>query len=205
MDKIKVQEIIPLTIQGEGMQVGTPCSFVRLYGCPVGCYFCDTGYANNQLPSEGFTVLTVDEILDQIQGRNVVISGGEPTVNPRLNLLIDSLIDKNHSVSIETSGTRWVKSLDRCWVTFSPKDHVSKQTSDPLFWSRASEVKIVISNKNDYHFYRDRIKMTLDQKIPVYLQPEWGVASEVLDYLIDISSRIGVKISIQTHKYLGVR
>lgn len=205
MDKIKVQEIIPLTIQGEGMQVGTPCSFVRLYGCPVGCYFCDTGYANNQLPSEGFKALRVDEILAQIEGHTVVISGGEPTVNPKLDLLIESLISKDYPVSIETSGTRWVKSLDQCWVTFSPKDHVSKQISDPLFWNQSSEIKIVITNENDYQFYKDKIDVALGKKIPVYLQPEWGVANDVLDYLINLSNRIGAKISIQTHKYLGVR
>jgi len=205
MDKIKIQEIIPLTIQGEGMQVGTPCSFIRLFGCPVGCYFCDTGYASNQVPAEGFKDLTMGEILEQIKGHNIVISGGEPTVNPKLDLLIESLINKKHPISIETSGTKWIESLAQCWVTFSPKDHVSQQISDPLFWSRASEIKIVITCENDYYFYKDEIEMASRQKIPVYLQPEWGVASDVLDYLIDLSNRIGVKISIQTHKYLGVR
>ena len=42
--EIYCQETFQDTIQGEGAQVGRPCDFIRLYGCPVGCYFCDTGY-----------------------------------------------------------------------------------------------------------------------------------------------------------------
>ena len=30
-----------LSIQGESSDSGLPCIFVRLYGCPVGCSYCD--------------------------------------------------------------------------------------------------------------------------------------------------------------------
>lgn len=41
---IPVHETFQETIQGEGYWSGTPCDFIRLSGCPVGCWFCDTGY-----------------------------------------------------------------------------------------------------------------------------------------------------------------
>ena len=41
-----IHETFQETVQGEGHWVGLPVDFIRLAGCPVGCYFCDTGYAN---------------------------------------------------------------------------------------------------------------------------------------------------------------
>ena len=38
---LRVNEIFP-TIQGEATWTGTPATFIRLQGCPVGCSWCDT-------------------------------------------------------------------------------------------------------------------------------------------------------------------
>jgi organic radical activating enzyme len=43
---ILIHETFQQTVQGEGHWVGLPVDFIRLAGCPVGCHFCDTGYAN---------------------------------------------------------------------------------------------------------------------------------------------------------------
>ena len=39
--KFNVQETFQSTLQGEGYNSGRVCDFIRLYGCPVGCFFCD--------------------------------------------------------------------------------------------------------------------------------------------------------------------
>ena len=44
--EFNVHETFQDTVQGEGYHAGTPADFIRLYGCPVGCFFCDTGYAS---------------------------------------------------------------------------------------------------------------------------------------------------------------
>ena len=85
---INIQEIIPLTIQGEGYHTGLPCSFIRLFGCPVGCYFCDTGYASgSDLPS--FKRLSFNEVVNQLRSKNVVITGGEPCVDPEFTNMVN--------------------------------------------------------------------------------------------------------------------
>ena len=38
---LKINEIFD-TIQGEAFYTGTPATFIRLQGCPVGCHWCDT-------------------------------------------------------------------------------------------------------------------------------------------------------------------
>jgi len=34
-----------VSLQGEGTDTGTPCTFVRLVGCNLRCSYCDTEYA----------------------------------------------------------------------------------------------------------------------------------------------------------------
>lgn len=201
MVSFNVQEIIPLTVQGEGLKAGMPCSFIRLFGCPVGCYFCDTGYADGATPKEGFKRLTYSEIWGQLLSENVVISGGEPTVNARFSDLSDNLVADGKRVFVETAGVKWVDGLDDCWVTFSPKEKVSPVKCDPVFWVFADEIKIVISSPDDFSYYLPRIK----ERQNVLLQPEWGVEKNILPFIIEQSNYYGFRVSIQTHKHLGVR
>jgi organic radical activating enzyme len=204
MVKIAVQEIIPLTVQGEGRNAGMPCSFIRLFGCPVGCYFCDTGYAEGQ-PIPGHESLELPQVLSQLLSVNCVVSGGEPVVNPRFPELCDQLLSNGFNVFVETSGVKWREELKSCWVTFSPKDHVFTQKSDPVFWQKAQEIKIVIAKQDDLFFYEKKIIEALFNRKIVYLQPEWSVLGDVLPLLINFSNLRGTLLSTQTHKFLGVR
>ena len=43
---LKINEIFD-TIQGEAYFTGTPATFIRLQGCPVGCAWCDTKHTWN--------------------------------------------------------------------------------------------------------------------------------------------------------------
>lgn len=98
------------SIQGEGEKVGLPCVFVRLYGCPVHCKFCDTkeSWANDKK----FETLSIDEIVSRVREaakgktKYVVITGGEPFLQAReLRILISELVGKDLNVMIETSGS----------------------------------------------------------------------------------------------------
>ena len=57
---LKINEIFD-TIQGEAYFTGTPATFIRLQGCPVGCNWCDTKHTG----SEGVEKLKIeiDEML----------------------------------------------------------------------------------------------------------------------------------------------
>ena len=59
-----VQETFQSTLQGEGYFSGRVADFIRLYGCPVGCFFCDTGYS---LPDGDYYKKKLPKILDQLK------------------------------------------------------------------------------------------------------------------------------------------
>lgn len=131
--KMVVNEIFH-SIQGEGMLAGTPSVFIRLAGCPVGCKWCDTQYAWDANEGEE---LPIPEIVNKIihwPCRYVVITGGEPMVNPQLPDLAMALKERNKHITIETAGIKFVAGLACDLMSVSPKlsNSGTKKGPDPF-------------------------------------------------------------------------
>jgi 7-carboxy-7-deazaguanine synthase len=87
------------SIQGEGPAMGRPATFVRMAGCNLCCLGCDT----DDRPSQELSIAHVQE---SIQGKRVVITGGEPTLQmEELQQLISLLHDMGREIHIESNGT----------------------------------------------------------------------------------------------------
>ncbi len=94
-----------LSIQGEGQFAGTPSVFVRTTGCNLRCWFCDTPFTSWN--PEGPHV-AVDELVRQVRAfeiEHVVLTGGEPFLQPDCVSLCEQLLAAKHFVTIETAGT----------------------------------------------------------------------------------------------------
>lgn len=134
-----------LTLQGEGPFTGRPAVFVRLNGCPLRCYFCDTHFDNPDDPT-----LPVSAIVEEItklwplhtQARPlVVVTGGEPT-RQNLTLLVQRLLARGYDVQIETAGLfyqEWM-TWPNVTVVVSPKS----ASIDPRVHDVAHAFKYVI-------------------------------------------------------------
>ncbi len=104
-DVLEVNSIF-YTIQGEGPYTGRPAVFIRLAGCNLHCWFCDTEF-------EKRAPMTVEQIVAQVLGEArrgndedalVVITGGEPLRQQIIPLLV-GLTRHDLDVQIETAGT----------------------------------------------------------------------------------------------------
>ncbi len=87
---MKIAEIYK-SVQGEGLLTGTPSVFVRVSGCNLRCWFCDTPFTS--WAPEGSDI-AVDEIVAQVEEwdcRHVVLTGGEPMLFAELLPLADQL------------------------------------------------------------------------------------------------------------------
>jgi 7-carboxy-7-deazaguanine synthase len=118
--RVIVSEIFH-SIQGEGTLAGTPSVFIRLSGCPLKCKWCDTQYAWDA--NEGDEI-PVPEIVNKVVHwpcRFVVITGGEPMVNPQLPELAKALKERNKHITIETSGIHFLAGLSCDLMSISPK------------------------------------------------------------------------------------
>lgn len=111
---LQVQTIFS-TIQGEGPFAGMPAIFLRLAGCNLRCYFCDTDFESKEHS------LDISEVVREIQTlatkdpkvvatKLVVITGGEP-MRQNIVPLCEELSLRGFLVQIETAGTLWVSGL----------------------------------------------------------------------------------------------
>ena len=109
------------SLQGEGLLAGTPSVFVRLAGCPVQCEWCDTKYAWDANEGEELPISEIVNKIVQWPCRYVVITGGEPMVNPQLPDLAGALKERNKHITIETAGIKFVAGLACDLMSVSPK------------------------------------------------------------------------------------
>ena len=88
---LRVSEIFK-SIQGESTHAGFPCVFIRLAGCNLRCFYCDTPYAR-----EGGEEKSIEQILAEVQslgGRLVEVTGGEPLLQEETAILLGRLLDR---------------------------------------------------------------------------------------------------------------
>jgi len=204
------------TLQGEGAQTGRPAVFLRFAGCNLWtgrekdrhkavCKFCDTQFVGTDGPGGGKFGTPAE--LAQAAARYwpkespghgkpyIVCTGGEPLLqlDPKAILAMQSL---GFEVAVETNGTIAApQELD--WVCVSPK------AGAELVQKQGDELKLVYPQvepeAHPKHFvalnFRNHFLQPLDdecrdsntrQAIAFCLEnPKW-------------------KLSLQTHKYIGI-
>lgn len=187
------------TIQGEGKYSGSPSIFLRLAGCNVGCVWCDI---KESWPAEKFPLKSTEELIkeiDQYPTKLVVITGGEPAMY-NLTELCEALKEKGKTIHIETSGAYELHGTFD-WITLSPKKF---KAPVPSILQRANELKVVVFHKSDLEWaekYAQKVKPQTD----LYLQAEWDKKKEMYPLILEyIEKNPNWKLSVQTHKYLGI-
>ncbi len=188
------------SIQGEGHHTGIPASFIRLAGCDVGCVWCDV---KESWEMEAYPRRPVKDILNTVMNDSsgtVIITGGEPALHD-LSKLTGSLRNSGIKIHLETSGTRELKGQFD-WITVSPKKF--KAPLDQVL-KAADELKIVVYNRTDLAWALSFLSK-LKQDCLLYLQPEYSRRDKMTPLILDfIDKNPEWKISIQTHKTLGVK
>jgi 7-carboxy-7-deazaguanine synthase len=208
-----VKEIF-FTLQGEGANTGRPAVFCRFAGCNLWtgreedrsraiCQFCDTDFVGTN-GTGGGKFRTASELADAIlaswpqretpAARFVVCTGGEPLLQLD-GTLIEALHDRRFTVAVETNGTQSApEGID--WVCVSPKAGAS------LTLRSGNELKLVFPQTHAQPIeFQD---LSFDH---FYLQPMDGPdvrrnTELALQYCLDNPRW---KLSIQTHKLLGIR
>ena len=101
---MKVVEIFK-SIDGEGIRVGYPVTFIRLAGCNLRCNYCDTKYSYED---EKFTEMTPQEIYIQVYklgGKRITLTGGDPLEPKNVNQALEFIMlakSKNKTVWVYT-------------------------------------------------------------------------------------------------------
>ena len=187
------------TIQGEGFHTGTPAYFIRLGGCDVGCHWCDVKESWEAANHPNTSIDSICQEAVQHNSRLAVITGGEPLMYD-LSTLTGRLKSDGFKLNIETSGA-YPLSGDWDWICFTPKKFKA-----PLdeFYEKSHELKVVVYNKSDLEWAEGhRKRMNPDSLL--FLQPEWSREKEILPLIVNYAKENPAwRISLQTHKYMGI-
>jgi 7-carboxy-7-deazaguanine synthase len=131
---MQIAELYPST-QGEGILTGTESVFVRVSGCNLRCWYCDTPYASWKPEGED---LSVEEIVDRVTAlklSHVVLTGGEPMLFAELIPLAAELRRLGLHVTIETAGTLYLP-VECDLISISPKlSNSTPQDNGAPHWS----------------------------------------------------------------------
>jgi 7-carboxy-7-deazaguanine synthase len=109
------------SLQGEGLLAGVPSIFIRIAGCSLRCEWCDTKYAWDPNAGEDLSVAQIIDKVGQWDCRHIVITGGEPMVNPQLPELAATLKKQSRHITIETAGIKFVPDIACDLMSISPK------------------------------------------------------------------------------------
>lgn len=208
--KYRIKEIF-FTQQGEGKNTGKDFIFVRFSGCNLWsgqekhrasaiCKFCDTDFYGTDGINGGKYL--AKELIEKIKSLwisadsqiRVVLTGGEPLLQVDKGL-ISALKKENIYIAVETNGT--LEAPDGIdWICMSPKANTE------IKLRKGSEVKVVYPQKN---LNPDNFNV-LDFK-NFYIQP---MDSENYEDNVSQSVKFCMqnpnwKLSLQTHKILGIR
>ena len=203
--ELEVQSIFK-TLQGEGLFVGVPSVFIRLGGCNLACKFCDTDFEN-------FKLLNIDKILEEVTNLSnnviklVVITGGEPFRQP-IELICNKLVSLGFTVQIETNGTLYRLLPKEVYVICSPKAGTTGYSvirEDLL--PHISAIKFLVSANIHKYSLIPELGQT-EYKIPVFLQPidQYNelLNKENIELAIKLVFETGYRLSLQTHKFIGI-
>lgn len=205
-----VKEIF-FTLQGEGAQAGTPAVFCRFTGCNLWtgreehrsiavCQFCDTDFVGTDGPGGG-RFATADDLADAVEAtwgagpdeRLVVCTGGEPLLQLD-QVAVDALHRRGFRVAIETNGTL-LAPVGVDWVCVSPK------AGADLVLDHGDELKVVVPQPGlDLEALED---LAFAHR---FVQPMDGPDRAANTELAIAWCRAHPRwrLSVQTHKYLGI-
>lgn len=203
------------TLQGEGLQAGKPAVFCRFAGCNLWtgreedrstavCRFCDTDFVGTD-GTFGGKYAAAKDLADRIQSlwpkgdnihRLVVMTGGEPLLQLD-QALIDELHARDFRIAVETNGTiKAPNGID--WICVSPK------AGAPMLQTEGNELKLVYPQlglmPGDLNLAALRFEHYL-------LQPMDGPAAvkNAADAIAHCQAHPQWRLSVQTHKLLGIR
>ena len=205
---------VPLTVNelytsilGESSQAGRPCILIRLTGCNLRCRWCDSTFS-----FYGGVQRSVEELVNEVQqsGVNLVlITGGEPLLQPEAFTLIDRLINEGYQVMVETNGAIDLAPLNPQAIAILDIKCPGSGESEKMKWENLhrlrphDEVKFVLSDRQDYEWARQVIaEYDLTAHHEVLLSPAFGLLQprQLAEWIL--ADRLPVRLQLQIHKFI---
>ncbi|MFI9812280.1 7-carboxy-7-deazaguanine synthase [Saccharothrix variisporea] len=207
-----VKEIF-YTLQGEGTHAGRPAVFCRFSRCNLWtglekdryraiCKFCDTDFVGTD-GTGGGRFSTADDLAEAVESawpsearenRFVVCTGGEPLLQLD-DAAVAALHERGFEVAVETNGTR-VPPVGVDWLCVSPK------IGAELVVTGGDELKLVYPQVGGDPAQFEHLDFRTFRLQPLDDAERDSHTRAAVEYCM---KNPRWSLSLQTHKYLGIR
>jgi len=212
-----------VSIQGEGLTVGTPSLFIRSGRCSVGCRYCDTKYSWNS--GKELSLSEIEKIVVSNKVKSVVITGGEPLEEEDLPQVLKKLatLKEIERITVETCGHLFRElPKEKLYLVVSPKPPTmgvkfpKRELLKFLKFYSEIELKFTLYSKEDFKEIKSFLKENREfipepivlQPLEVPTEPYCETAKKVVEMVLKERNFINsfkVRIIPQVHKLLGLK
>lgn len=190
------------SLQGEGFNTGMPSIFIRFGRCSLACPWCDTNYHNYQMQS-------AEKILKHIKkfkSQNIIITGGEPSIVPEIEQLLNTLKKQNYRLHIESNGLHPIpQHID--YIAISPKRLYRKKYQKQTL-KHVDEIRIVMDGDDCIGFcleIENKIKAKHHYLSPCEQNGQINLKDTITTlYTLNQQAKNPWRLSLQTHKIIGI-
>lgn len=145
----------------------------------------------------------------------ILLTGGEPALQCEpLTELVLLLQNRGFKIAIETSGARYIPPLllsKLDWICVSPKIMGGKYSNfDHIFLPYAHEFKFVITNVtlgedfSTVHCFLHQYGALFRETAIISIQPVSN-DPEIMEKCVEFCLNTGYNLSVQTHKFIGLK
>jgi len=222
-DVIKISEMFADTLQGEGIHIGYPATFIRVQNCSLNCKWCDS----TEVWRKG-NPYTIDEIINLMEdynvinklkaGQHLVLTGGSPLSYQKQFVKLINRIKLDYSfkpyIEVENECTimpiKEFSDIVDCWNN-SPKLFNSGMKKELRYkpevikylLTQNSWWKFVVREEDEWdEIVRDYIKPNNIPYDKVLLMPEGQTREELQQHyeaVIDMATKYNIKVTDRLH------
>lgn len=217
---MKVVEIFG-SIDGEGKRTGQLATFIRLAGCNLRCYYCDTTYSFDTSNADEISIDDIVKKCEEIGYHNITLTGGEPLIQNDSQELIIKLCKKGFQVNVETNGSidlrpfviiREVNNLDLFFtVDYKTKYSLANNKMNKYSFNcldvNKDIVKCVVANRQDMDDALNYLDSFTDsgfnKKFNIWFSPVFNQIEpkEIVEYIKE-HNRQDITVQVQLHKII---
>jgi len=156
--------------------------------------------------------MTTEEIIEAVHALGipfVLLTGGEPMLQPELPILAEKLLKAGYKVSIETSGAHSLTKLPTGVIRIvdikTPSSGESSKMSPAVLEGLDSQdaIKFVIADEFDYQWAVAKLGGLLSGGGPeILFSPVHGQCSAQNLISWVLRDRLRVRVNLQLHKYV---
>lgn len=196
-------------IQGESTFAGTPFVLVRLARCNLRCVWCDSEFS-----FKGGSRWSIPSVIAEIRGHvlpHVLVTGGEPLLQPPVHDLMKRLCDEEYTVLLETGGSLDVSAVDPRVRRILDIKCPGSGECEANHWpnvaklSMLDEVKFVVADRVDYEWAREVIRREglATRCGAILVSPVWGdpeLPRKISAWMLE--DKLPGRLQLQLHKLI---